>query len=498
MFGALGTAIGFTLIIQFLLPPIFIRYYGVAQYGEWLVLWATLNYLSTLNFGITTYASNELTMLRQRGDLEQYERLQASSLASLLVLAAVGTLIAAVVGLLPLATILHLKTISERGAGIIAFFLGLQAVGHIIGGYYNNLFMVVQETHRGQMWASWRASVPVFVAVPMAILHASLPAVAIGQFFAVALSTLATLIDLRRRLGGLPLGLKGANWTTAKSTLKPSGMFAMIFTQQFLLFQVPVIVIQRILGPEIVVLFTICRTLFSTARRLLSTITSAIAPEITFSFGSGNRQKLLDIFHYSERVVFGFIPVANLGVLLSSPLLLALWLHKPSLYEPVTYALMALTSGAMSMREHKQYFQFSTNTHHRLAHIVFWGNLLMIAVSIPMTVWFGIRGFMVTWLVSEVTQMALLYVENRKLFEEDVSISMVPVIKLAVFMAAGLPACMALLSYARSHSRIEQAGLALLGSAIIFLISWWVFGLNLVQQRLLARFSARRNVSTAA
>jgi len=492
MLGAQAASVGVSFAGQLLLPPIFIRLYGVAPYGEWLVLSATLAYLSTLNFGITTYASNELTILHQRGDLELYRRLQASTLALLLVLVSLGAVLCAVVSRLPLKALLHLQTVSPSTAAWTAFFLGVQMLGHILGGYFNSLFMVVQETHRGAMWSNCRCLAPIVTAALLALDHASFAVLAFGQCASVFVVTAATVLDLKRRMHGLPLGLAGASWATAKSTLKPSGMFAMVFTQQFLLFQVPVILLQRLLGPEIVVLFTICRTVFSMARRILSTITTAIAPEITFSFGSGDLKKLLDIFHYSERVVFSLIPVANLGTFLLSPLLLSVWLRKPELFEPWTYALMALISGAMSMREHKQFFQFSTNTHRGLAHIVFWGNLIMIGVSIPMTLWLGMRGFMYTWLVSECTQMALLYLQNKKLFRQDSSISLFPVLKLAILMGAGLPLCVELLNYARWHSRLQQGGLVVAGMAILFLASYWTFGLYLVQQRILSRLSSGR------
>jgi O-antigen/teichoic acid export membrane protein len=490
MLGAQGTSICIALIGQFLLPPIFIRSYGITQYGEWLVLSATISYLVSLNFGIATYTSNELTILRQRGDVSQYRLLQASTLALLLGLVAAGTVISALVGLLPLPTVLHLKTIDRSSAGFIAFFLGLQVMAHTLGGYYNTLYMVVQETHRGVMWANFRFLAPILSAAPLALHHASFPTIAFVQFTAVLALTVATIFDLKPRLHGLPLGLGGASWPIAKSALRPSGMFGMILAQQFLLFQVPVILLQRLMGPDVVVLFTISRTILSTARRILSSITNAIAPEITFSFGSGDMKKLLEIFHYSERVVFSLVPVLNLGALLFSPLLLDIWLHKPSLFETYTYALMALISGVMSIREHKQYFQFSTNTHGRLAHIVFWGNLAMIAISIPATLWFGLHGFMYTWLLSEITQMALLYRENRKLFAGDSFITMIPVLKLAVFMGVSLPACILLLDYSREHSMIILAAIAAGGTALLFIGSYFVFGLRVVQERLRARLSA--------
>ncbi len=489
MLGAYGFSAGISLIGQFLLPPFFIRSYGITKYGEWLVLSATLSYLSSLNFGVTTYATNELTILRQRAKTEEFRRLQASTLALLLLIVALGTLLSAGVGLLPLPTLLHLRTISRISTGWIAFFLGLQIMIHIIGGYYNNLYMVVQETHRGTMWANCRYLAPILVTAPLAFFHASFSLIAASQFLAVAGICALSILDLRTRLRGLPLGLRGANWSTARAALRPSGLFAMVFMQSFLIYQVPVILLQRLLGPEIVVVFTICRTIFSSARRILSTITNAIAPEITFSFGSGDLKKLLDIFHSSERLVFSLIPVANLGAYLFSPLLLAIWLHKPSLFEEYTYVLMALVSAVMSMREHKQFFQFATNVHERLAHIVFWGNLLMIAISIPATLSFGLHGFLATWLVSETIQMAILYRENRKLFRADPSISFLPVIKLAAFMGIALPLCVILLNHTRSHSLAVVGLTAGAATALLFVLCYFIFGLGVLRTRIAHRLS---------
>lgn len=490
MLAAQGANVVVILITQALLPPIFLHAYGVVAYGEWLVLSATVAYLANLNFGITTYAANELTILRQRGDDQQYRRLQASTLALILVLVAIGILASVAVGLLPLPRLLHLRTIGRGEAGLTAFFLGLQMTAHILGGYYNNLFMVVQETHRGTMWWNARRLAGTLVAAVLALLHLSFAINAFGQFVAVLLCTIATIFDLRRRMKGLPMGMRGADWTTAKATLKPSGMFGMVFMQTFLLFQVPVILLQRILGPEVVVVFTISRTVLGTARQMLSILTNAIAPEITFSFGSGDLKKLLDIFHYSERVVFSLIPVANLGAYLFSPLLLVIWLHKPGLFDQDTYILMVLISAVMSMREHKVFFQFSTNTHHALAHIIFWGNLAMIVVSIPLTIRLGLNGFLYTWLASEIVLMTLIYRENRKLFANDPSITIVPVLKLGAFLGIAIPICVLLLDYARKHSLMIVTLVAIVGTGAVFAASWFVFGLGAVRERVLARVGA--------
>ncbi len=478
MLGALSTSMGLTLATQLLLPPAFLHAYGVSLYGEWLVLSGTLSYLATLNFGITTYATNELTILRKREEMGNYRELQGSTLALLLCMVCLGLAMTATVFFLPLGRLLHLSRIAPRDIAPTAFFLGLLMMVNILAGYYNNLFMVVEKAHRGLSWGIARAFAGTSTCFILALLRLSFPMLAFGQLTAIVLVTLLSIYDLKRQLGHLPLGLQGANWKTAKATLRPSGLFAMIFAQQFLVFQVPVNILQWILGPTVVVLFSTSRTILSSARQLLSPITNAVAPEVTFSFAKGEMKKMLMIFHHSEKIVFAGIPIANLGAYLLSPILVRVWLHRPFLFNSSIYALMALVSAAMSMRDHKQFFQFSTNTHRRLSVIVFFGNILMICASIPFTLRYGLIGFMSVWLVSEVLQMGFIYLENKNLFLQDPSITFVPVLKLALVMLVSLPICMVLLNFAMHRSLIFVGFVAACGVVLLSAESYFVFGLR--------------------
>src|ERR1700728_3331511 len=308
MLGALGTNTFLTVVTQLLLPPAFLHYYGVIKYGDWIVLSGTLSYLATLNFGITTYATNELTILRKRPDLEEYRKLQGSTVALLSVMVCIGFLCTVAVSLLPLGRLLHLTAMASGDVAITAFFLGLQMLVNICAGYCNNLFMVVEQTHRGLSWAIARSFGATMVCFTLTMFRVNFRFLALGQFIAVLAISLLSIVDLKRRLGNLPLGLQGANWKTAWRTLKPSGLFAMIFAQQVLTYQVPINILQWVLGPSVVVLFSTSRTVLSGARQVLSPITNAIAPEITFSFANRDMKRMLSIFHYSEKVVFAGIP----------------------------------------------------------------------------------------------------------------------------------------------------------------------------------------------
>jgi O-antigen/teichoic acid export membrane protein len=496
MLGALLTGMGLTIFTQLLLPPAFLHFYGVSRYGEWLVLSGTLGYLTTLNFGVSTYASNELTMLHKRGESAKYRELQGSTLALSLAMIGFGVFISSMVFVIPIAKLLHLSTMSETEVALTAFFLGLQTMVLIIAGYYGSLFMVIEQSHRGLTWGNINSLGSTVSAVLLASMRVKFSTLAIGQFVFVVLLTSVSIYDLKRRIGDLPLGFGGANWKTAKSILAPSGQFGMIFAQQFLIFQAPLIMLQWIVGPSVVVLFSTCRTILSTARQTLSKVTNAIAPEITFSYAQQNMKRLLNIYHYSEKVVFAGIPVANLGAYLFAPVLLEVWLRRPTLFDSYTYGLMALISGAMSMRDHKQFFQFSTNQHKRLAIIVFFSNVLMVALSVPFTMKFGLNGFLYMWLISELSQMGLIYFENKKLFNHDPSITMVPVLKLVGVMVISLPICAYMLTFARQRSLFVVAAVAIVGILGLAVESYLVFGVKDVWVQLRARMKDRAVEST--
>lgn len=498
MFAALGSNTALTVISQLLLPAVFLRSYGVRMYGEWIVLSGAVSYLSTLNFGITTYASNEITMLYKRGETAQAQVLQGTSLALLLCMIGIGMIASAAMLLLPINKVLHLSAIGPSETQWTAFFLGLQALGSIVAGYYNSLFMVVEKTHRGLCWAGARVFGAVFVGVVLASLHARFHLLVLSQLLMIGVITLLSIRDLRIVLDGrLTLGVQGCNWKTAKRTLRLSGMFAMVFMQQFLTYQAPLNVIQWILGPSAVVMFSICRTVLSSARQVLALITNAISPEITFSFATRDMKRLLLIFHASERIVFTLIPIANVGAYLLAPIIVPLWVHDRGLFEPRVYAWMTLVSAAISVREHKQFFQLSTNTHRRLAWIVLSANVAMVALSVPFTWRFGLMGLLGVWLAAEIAQTILIFRENRALFDKEGSVRFVPVLQLSAILLLSLPICRMSLESMRGHSLTLQ--LLVVGSCWIGIVavSCKVFGVTEVLCQLRRRLRPQECIEWA-
>lgn len=59
--GAGVVSYGLNVTSNLTLLPLYLRFWIVAKYGEWMVLYSVVNYLATLDFGVTIAATNAAT-----------------------------------------------------------------------------------------------------------------------------------------------------------------------------------------------------------------------------------------------------------------------------------------------------------------------------------------------------------------------------------------------------------------------------------------------------
>ena len=228
----------------------------------------------------------------------------------------------------------------------------------------------------------------------LAILHSPLIWFAAAQLGVTVLMTCYLFADFSRLAPALRPTLRYWRKTPLRSILKPSGYYALLFSSNILGYQLPVLVIQRVLGPVAVVTFSVTRTIYSMGRRLPFLVTNSIGPEVTITYGERNWNKLRQLYELSERVVLLLIPPLSFGLMLFTPLLLMLWLRKGSLYDPWVCLLFGITIAIQSVKEHKYQFQFSTNQVRELSYMTPIAYGAMLLLSIPAMLWLGLPGLL--------------------------------------------------------------------------------------------------------
>ena len=492
----MGATVGgnvITLLTQLILPPVFIHRYGVALYGQWLALSVAVAYLATLNFGVQTYVNQDLTVRYNSGDLESYRVQQSTALRLMIYIVGVASLLSLSLFAMPLNRWLRLE-ISQPQAAAAAYFLALQVLISILYGFISGSFMVVGQAHRGGTWNNIQRLALIVVTVTLAWLRVSFPLLAAAQFLSYAGCLVFVLWDLHRTAPQIFPSLRYWDSSAVARILKPSGYFALIESTTFFAFQAPVIILERALGPAAVVVFALMRTLFSMCRQLVNIVTLSIAPEITNLFGKREWGALAKLYSYSERMVFAIIPTVNLGVLMLSPFLLTVWLHKRGMFSIYPYVICSAVSIVMSIKENKLQFQFSTNSHVAIAKVVFLSYVALVVVSLFAVSRWGLMGFLWTWLAVEGFQAMYVFHLNRSLFTMVGELEKKYLIRLGLLVVPGLLATAALLRFSTTLGLPSQVGLSALVILCIGSLASMAFGIPEVARDFRGRFRSKVSV----
>ena len=493
MLASFFTGQGVSIISQLLVPPFFLLRYadGVEVYGEWVALSAAATYLSTLNYGIQTFANNQMTIDYNRGEVTAAKTLQASALRLLLLVIGALCVLGLSVFAMPVGRWLNLHHSTSAAASLTLYLLILQVLLNMLFALFANSYMMIGRMHRGANWLIFQRLAATLGIATCAWFRASFPALALIQLISVLAFMLLVVIDVRRVAPILVPSLKYGQWRDVMPILKPSAHFGLLSLSSFLTWQGPVLLIQTLLGPAAVTVFSLARTVFSMGRQALAILSFSIGQEITLLIGQRNWPALKRLYDLSERVVLLLVPIFSVGVLLLSPFLFAVWLHRRNLYDPGLCFIMAVVSAVMGIKEHKYQFQSSSNEHERLSRFTLGAYGLMLAVAAVLMKPFGVFGFMVAWLAAEVAQTIYILRLNIQLFPADMTISMAPVGRLlgVLVVAFGLAAWPV---FAAVHwSLAEVVGAAILVMLVISTGSYFAFGLEEVRLLLVAKIRQR-------
>ncbi len=491
LFAAQNASQLVSLLTQLLLPPIFLHNYGVTVYGEWLALSSAVGYLSTLNYGVQTYTNMQMTIHYNRGELEECVHLQSGGLFILLLVFVSLAVLLCAVFFIPIDAWLHLQ-LPLREAQTILYLLGLQIVVSMVFGFFSGNYMVIGSAHRGANFNNLNLLLATLVSALLAILHSPLIWFAAAQLGVTVLMTCYLFADFSRLAPALRPTLRHWRKTPLRSILKPSGYYALLFSSNILGYQLPVLVIQRVLGPVAVVTFSVTRTIYSMGRRLPFLVTNSIGPEVTITYGERNWNKLRQLYELSERVVLLLIPPLSFGLMLFTPLLLILWLRKGSLYDPWVCLLFGITIAVQSVKEHKYQFQFSTNQVRELSYMTPIAYGAMLLLSIPAMLWLGLPGLVGIWAVTEYAQLLYLLHLNRKLFGHETELSYRLVSVFMLFLLAGTAACIWPVFHIAAMSLPKQALIASTVTVVSLAVSYWIFGVDQVRTLLWQRIRLSR------
>jgi O-antigen/teichoic acid export membrane protein len=390
-------------VIQFVQIPVFLHFWSVPLYGEWMIVNSIPAYLSFSNVGFGSVAGNEMTMLVARDDRAAALRIfQSCWWLIALICTATIVLLSGTLYYLPASRLLRLTTLGESDTKWIIFYLGVsvllgqleqllqsayRAVGRYpYGTFLKNMFSLFAfgcMIGAVALGAGARTTAFVFASVNVAI-------------------TIFFCILVRRDIPWIEYGWQHASFAEIRKLARPAFAYMAFPLGNALSLQGSLLAVGYALGPTEVVIFSTARTVSRVALQMVQMVNTTFEPEMSIAFGAGNYELTRTLLRRACQLALFVALVLVLVMLSFGPWFLVHWTggHVPPsrpllsilLVVVVLYALWS-TSGTLMT---------STNQHQRLATYYILGTSVACVLCYLLARAYGLYGAAASLLISEI------------------------------------------------------------------------------------------------
>jgi O-antigen/teichoic acid export membrane protein len=344
--GAGAVSYGLGVISNLLLLPLYLHYWSVSVYGEWVALYSVVNYLNNLDCGITTAATNAATVAFASKNWKDFKRIQGTAWAAALAIAGFGGLVVTALSL----TYFHvdqwlgMTSMSHADARLVFFGLAISFLVNIPGRQLITVFIATGNFVKYQ-WLYNAFSFLTFIAITVGLISGAGPALLAAIVAGATLLTVAiSLWLLNQRRSEMFPRLRDAQWNTARTLAAPTGQFGLSMFASVLTIQGPVIVVARMLGGPSVALFTATRTIVNVVRSTVMLPRQPLLPELAAASARPNKDALGKIFRLTVGIDT-IIAISLLTILWSGGTwLIQFWSHGRIQPDPLLLQLLLLAS----------------------------------------------------------------------------------------------------------------------------------------------------------
>ncbi len=408
-----------TAMIQLGSVPILLHVWGVARYGDWLLLSAIPSYLTLTDLGFGDASGSEMSMNAAANDRERaLETFQSSWVLVTAVSFAMLLLATAVVWRIPWQRWLKLSTVSSPQAAAVMVALAAYVVISQQNGITESGFRADGHFAAGTFWLTILRLSEAVTATLVALLSGSLLAVACTYLAVRCAGTIAYILRLRRRSPWIRYGVHHARLDIVKRMAAPAFGFMAFPVAYAVSLQGFTLLIGAMLGPIAVVSFATLRSLSRVSFQIISVIKIALWPELSRAFGEGNISLARKLHRHACQASLGLSIAGGLLLAFVGPFIYGAWIRQKVAFNAPCFYILLLVVITNSLWDTSSVIPMSVNGHCRIAVLYIGAGLLSLGLARILIPHLGIVGAASALLASDalmtgyVLQTALRHVED--------------------------------------------------------------------------------------
>jgi len=407
-------------IINLVGVPIFLHFWSVPVYGEWIVLNALPTYLNQSTIGFGNVAGNDMSIFTAKGDREGAIRAFQSCWALIAVFSIVaGGLATLAVWYLPVTRWLHLSAIDDLSAKWIILYLGWSILLSQFEQLLQSAYRCVGRYPYGTLLKSM-ISLSAFAVIMVAVaLHASPRIAALWFALANIAGTVLLCILVKRDLPWLEFGWKHARWSEIKRMSGPAFAFMGFPIGNALNLQGTVVAVSYALGPLAVVIFSTARTISRVALQMIQMVNNTVWPELSLAYGAGNYALVRTLHRRACQIALFFSFALTAVMMLFGPWFLTHWTHGKVPPSPGLLAILLLVVIVYSFWSTSATLHQATNRHQRLAAWYMAGTGITVAATYLCARHFGLYAAAASLLISEIVMNVYVVPASLRMTDDN-------------------------------------------------------------------------------
>jgi O-antigen/teichoic acid export membrane protein len=390
-------------VIQFVQIPVFLHFWSVPLYGEWMIVNSIPAYLSFSNVGFGSVAGNEMTMLVARDDRAAALRIfQSCWWLIAIICTATIVLLSGTLYYLPASRLLKLTTLGEADTKWIIFYLGVSVLLGQLEQLLQSAYRAIGRYPYGTFLKNMFSLFAFGCMIGAVILGAGARMTAL-VFAAVNVAiTIFFCILVRRDIPWIEYGWQHASIAEIRKLARPAFAYMGFPLGNALSLQGSLLAVGYALGPTDVVIFSTARTVSRVALQMVQMVNNTFEPEMSIAFGAGNFELTRTLLRRACQLALIVALVLVFVMLSFGPWFLVHWTggHVPPsrpllsilLVVVVLYALWS-TSGTLMT---------STNQHQRLATYYILGTSVACVLCYVLARAYGLYGAAASLLINEI------------------------------------------------------------------------------------------------
>jgi O-antigen/teichoic acid export membrane protein len=390
-------------VIQFVQIPVFLHFWSVPLYGEWMIVNSIPAYLSFSNVGFGSVAGNEMTMLVARDDRAAALRIfQSCWWLIAIICTATIVLLSGTLYYLPASRLLKLTTLGEADTKWIIFYLGVSVLLGQLEQLLQSAYRAIGRYPYGTFLKNMFSLFAFGCMIGAVILGAGARTTAL-VFAAVNVAiTIFFCILVRRDIPWIEYGWQHASIAEIRKLARPAFAYMGFPLGNALSLQGSLLAVGYALGPTDVVIFSTARTVSRVALQMVQMVNNTFEPEMSIAFGAGNYELTRILLRRACQLALLVALVLVLVMLTFGPWFLVHWTggHVPPsrpllsilLVVVVLYSLWS-TSGTLMT---------STNQHQRLATYYILGTSVACILCYVLARAYGLYGAAASLLINEI------------------------------------------------------------------------------------------------